>query len=88
MKYLITLKNTLKNVFINNTEEHLTDALLHVTNPKHYRKLLRRFINNNKNSEIIPPLKSTNENGEGSYDSTVFDSANAFNKYFVSISKL
>ena len=41
-----------------------------------------------KNAEQIPPLKSTNENGEEIYGSTDLGKANCLNNYFASISSV
>ena len=43
-------------------------------------------MKNNEKSEIIPPLKTTNENGIFAFND--LEKANALNDNFVSISKL
>ena len=49
-------------------------------------KLIKHFINSNKNAEKIPPLKTTSETGEEVYAFTHLEKANCLNDYFVSIS--
>lgn len=75
-----------KERFYNNIENSLIDSSS--TDPKLYWKLLKHFMKNNKKSEIIPPLKTTSENGDESYAFNDLEKANALNDYFVSISKL
>lgn len=80
------LKKHAKERFYNNIENSLIESSS--TNPKQYWKLLKHFMKSNKNSEVIPPLKTTNENGDESFAFSDLDKANALNDYFVSISKL
>ena len=49
---------------------------------------MKYFIKSNKNSEIIPPLKTSNEHGAEIFAFSDLEKANVLNDYFVSISKL
>ena len=80
------LKKHAKERFYNNIENSLIESSS--TNPKQYWKLLKYFIKSNKNSEIILPLKTSNENGDEIFAFSDLEKANVLNDYFVSISKL
>ena len=55
------------------------------SNPKLYWKLLKQSVKTNRNSEIIPPLKTV-INGHEKFCFTDHDKANCLNDYFSSIS--
>ena len=39
----------------------------HISDPKLYWKLIKHYVKSNKNTEKIPPLKTTSETGEEVY---------------------
>ena len=80
------LKKYAKERFFNNIENTLIETS--DLNPKAYWQLLRHFIKTNKNSEVIPPLKSIKENGEVTLAFSDVEKANLLNDYFASISTL
>ncbi len=80
------LKKHAKEKFFNNIETIVSDS--RTNNPRQYWKLIRHLVKSNKNSEIIPPLKSTLEDGSEVYNYSDSDKANCLNDFFASISRV
>jgi len=77
------LKKHAKEQFYNNIEETICDASN--SEPKTYWKLLKHLVQNNKNSETIPPLINKTNLNETIYFSDD-EKANFLNDFFASIS--
>ena len=80
------LKKYAKEQYFSNMEDSIVDS--NKNNPKLYWKLLKQLVKSNKKCEIIPPLKTTLDNGDEIYHFNDTDKANCLNDYFVSISSI
>ena len=78
------LKKQAKETFFTNLETNLTD--LQTNDKKGFWKIIRHFIKQNDCSSNIPPLASTDMNGNTKFFTSNEEKANCLNNYFCSIS--
>ena len=75
-----------KEPFFSNIETTLND--LQSSNSKQYWKLLKQLIRSHSHSDMIPPLKTIDPDGNVNIYLSGEEKANCLNNYFVSISTL
>lgn len=78
------LKKHAKEMFYNNLEYTLTETAS--SNKRDFWKLVRHFVKENKTSDSIPPLSSTDENNQTQIHVTDQEKVECLNNYFTSIS--
>ena len=78
------LKKHAKEKFYNNLEISLSD--FHTNDKKKFWQVIRHFVKNNNSSGNIPPLISSNSQGQTTYCYTDYEKAECLNEYFTSIS--
>jgi len=75
-----------KEQFYSNLETSLDE--LNTSNPKKYWKTLKQLIKTNSHPNSIPPLQSTDSDGNLILHVSDIDKSNCLNKYFASIASL